>query len=259
MACGRLSGPVRTWSRALASGAAREVFEIQRVFARADVFATRSGALRAALSDLCIKTSNGPAKVDISALFTRRAGDATFLAVDPSAGTPIEVPHPSADGPLELVGAWVSRFHDAAHAASAARVVRASAHVQRCFDEAPLAQLARIERVLMVRVPSAMPMPSVELHTGKLYEVRSYTINGFDEDGGSDAAAYSAWLERVVVPSIGEAGGRISGFWMRAPGPVQVTVGGSAAKGPVNPADRVADIFWVSGARRPRRLQHISR
>lgn len=243
---------------------------IQRAYARADTFAARGSALRASLIDVCVKASNGPAKVDVDALFTRRAGDDTFVAVDPSAGTALENPHPSAAGPLQNVATWASRYHDVDHQNSSARVVGSSGSIEQSFRVEPLSLLPRVERIPMVRLASAAPSPSVQARSGKSYEVRAYTIDGYkplhlrgggggaaDEpssqrDAQAEADAYAAWLEAKIAPTIGGCGGRIAAFWMRCAEPAHVTSSGALAggadgsDGAPNAADPVPDIVWVA-------------
>jgi hypothetical protein len=257
--CRALGASARRFSQA--AMATDEIYELQRLYSPAAVFAAHGAALRAGLYDYAVKTRNCPAKVDVQALWTRAAGERTAVAVSPSAGGPIAEPHPSAAGPLENVATLLARYHDPLHLRGATAVAAKNARVAACFAKPPLSELTRVERVFMVRVPSVVPLPSVAIASGKVYEVRAYTLARFTSltnatlASDADAVAYQRWLARAFAPRFAALGGRCAGFWLRATEPAVLTSaaamrgdGGGAEGGApaLNAADPVPDVVWVA-------------
>jgi hypothetical protein len=251
-----LRAAARGRARAL-SGSAGEVYEVQRLYVSEEVFATHGPTIRTALQDLLVKVSNCPAKVDVQALWTRPLGGGGSSAVNPSRGEPIEIPHPSSMGGLENIASWVARYHDYSHLAQAWDIAARNEHVRASLARVPLSELLRIERIPMLRVPSVATNPNVELHAGKIYEVRAYTLKDYQPPSAADgllanaeASAYSDWLAAKVGPLLAARGGRIVGFWMRCDGLAQLTSSaalvGAAAAPALNTADPVPDVFWVA-------------
>jgi len=145
----------------------------------------------------------------------------------------------------------VARYYDAAHLSQSWGIASQSEHVRASLARLLLSELVRIERVPMLRLPSAAPSAAVELaHNtgGKVYEMRAYNVKDYQPPSALDgllanqeARAYSDWLAAH--------GGRVAAHWMRCSGPVEVTssaalVGSEDA--PVhNASDQVPDLFSV--------------
>lgn len=240
-------------------GTAAGLYAVNRLYVPRSILAARHGALRTAWYEATVMARNCPAKIDILGLWIRKPGEDTCAAIDGTSMAPIDDPHPSPFGALTNYATSIAKYDSPAHMQHAIEIALRDQRISDALGKAPLVDDAvRVERVPMVRVPVAMPSPTVELHSAKVYEVRAYTLKGYSPFSAATGAptdgkgeAYVRWIEEKFRPVFDAEGGRIACFLMQCDVPAQVSSCRSAASGSldqtsINLDDQPPHVVWVA-------------